>query len=480
MTSQKSFLAQPLKFFIALAAIIYLAVIFLNDGFMALDEYWVGITRYIPAQVSSLQNLVTSDDVKSPLQMLPMYGVAQAALKWGVTSPYWQYRIVIAVLAVFNFVLIIFAFLKFAEALQLSHKQRNFLILLLTFYFGASFALTRPMYESISAPWLTLAAVWAVRYDLDAKIQDLMWGVVFVSMAFILRQQLGLCALIFILLAVLKKNFKHFLLASALGLVIFILAGIPDYYLRGKFHFSLLNLTAYNYQHGSDYGRKPITFYPFMILAMTFFPFFIAKYPKDLLQKSFKQQRSVWVILFLFVFLHSLFPQKWERFLISVIPLLLFLFFPFLDFLQSHFKKYKFRLISLYTLNGVLFGVASFFPPQKNLIEMSLYLDQHPKIKLIHRLNDTPGWITEAFILDKQFEFIESDLQKVQAENWTDCSKALVVAEHDLKAYESVTQKLFLKAEFNVNLIEQFAYKLNPKNNARRVKLNLFTGCQSN
>jgi len=492
-----SFFKKPISLFIALAAMIFLLVVILNDGFMALDEYWVGITRYIPAQTSSVNTLVGADDVKSPLQMMPMHGVAQAALWLGVESPYAQYRIVIAVLALINFGLMIFAILKFADVMQLSISQRNFLLLLFTFYFGSSFSFTRPMYESIAAPWLALAAVWALRYDFYSRAKDLFWGVIFASMAFVLRQQLGFCALVFVLLPIMKKNFRHLALAAGVGFIFFIVSGIPDYYLRGKFHFSLLNLTIYNYQHGSDYGRKPITFYPLLIVVMTFFPFFIKKYPSEVLRTSFVKLRSAWVILFLFVFLHSLFPQKWERFMISVIPIMLFLVFPYLVFLQNHFAKHKARLISLYSINGLVFFMASFFPPQKNLIEMSRYLNSHQEIKRIHRVNNTPEWITDAFILSKDplmdqvmaavrsdrsdakksYEFIESSLAIIRDENWSDCSVALVLATRDLPEYEDVVRRLKLRGQFNVNLIEQLAYKMNPKNNARRVELNLYSGC---
>lgn len=447
---------------------------------MALDEYWVGITRYIPAQSSSVKTLVTSDDVKSPLQMLPMHSVAQLAFNLGVVSPYAQYRTVIAVLAVLNLGLILFAFLKFAEVMRLSSAQRNFLLLLLTFYFGSSFSFTRPMYESIAAPWLALAAVWALRYDFYEQGQDLFWGVIFASMAFVLRQQLGFCALVFIWLPLVKRNFRHLFLAAGVGLAFFIVAGIPDYFLRGQFHFSLLNLTIYNYQHGADYGRKPITFYPLLVVVMTFLPFFIKKYPREVFQTSFKKMRTSWIILFLFVFLHSLFPQKWERFMISVIPILLFLVFPYLQNLQEHFSEHKARLISLYSLNGLVFFIASFFPPQKNLIEMSRYLNSHSEVLKIHRVNNTPEWITDAFILNKKYDFIESSPQLIREENWSDCSKALVLATRDLKDYEDVTAKLHLKAQFNVNVIEQLAYQMNPKNNARRVELNLYSGCAAN
>lgn len=466
-------------YFVVGAGLLYLSVMILNDGFMALDEYWVGITRYIPAQTSTLHGLVSIDDVKSPLQMLPMFSVAQWAYQGlGVESPYWQYRAVIFALGSLSFVLTLLSFLKWSNLFSFERSDRNFLILMLCFYFAAPFSLTRPMYESIAAPWLALAAVWGTRYDQHEKRKDLLWAVFFVSMAFVLRQQLGFCAIGLLLIAVIKKRWSDLLAASFLGGVFFIAAGIPDYFLRGQFHYSLLNLTVYNYQHGADYGRQPITFYPVLIFAICLTPFFIKKYSSDFLKESFQQSRVLWIFLGLFVFLHSLFPQKWERFVISVIPLLLLIFYPFLRQLQSQFLKNRWRLLSLYSLNGLLFVVASFFPPQKNLIQMSLYLDQHPQVKQIYRLHDTPGWITEAFIKSRKIEWVESNPESLQNVDWTDCSKALVLGAFDLDSLQPITQKLQLLDRFDVNLIEQVAYRLNPKNNARRVQLSLFSGCK--
>lgn len=462
---------------IFLGFLLYFFVLVVNDGFMALDEYWVGITRYIPAQTASVSYLVQPDDVKSPLQLLPMHAVAQLSLNLGVTSPYWQYRSVIFVLGFINVFLLIWAFLSFAKVFKLTEAETNFLFCILIFYFAAPFALTRPMFESIAAPWLALAAVKATQYDFESKLSDLLWGVAFASVAFVLRQQLGFCALVFMILPLMKKNWKHLIWAGALGLGFFILSGIPDYYIRGKFHYSLLNLTLYNYEHGSDYGNRTVFFYPILIFIVAFIPFFIKKYPMDFVKSYAKDNRASLMILGLFVFLHSLFPQKWERFIISVIPILIFLMLPYLLYLHRSFQNYKVRLYSLYIFNGFLFFVASFFPAQKNLIEMSLYLNDHPGIKKVYRVADTPGWITEAFILNKNFQFVEADNMDLNTVDWSDCSSTLVIGEAQSLQYKSVTDKLKLHASFNVNLIEQLSFKSNPKNNLRRVELKLYSGC---
>jgi len=466
------------KQILALTFFIYFLVFVLNDGFMALDEYWDGVTRYIPAQSSDFMSLVAPDDVKSPLQIMPMHAVAQLALSLGVKSPYGQYRSVIFVLGLISILLLVFCFIKFSEVCKFSQNESHFLLLMLAFYFAAPFALTRPMFEAVASPWLTLAAVLALRYDFNEKISDLLLGVFFVSIAFILRQQLGFCALVFIILPALKKNLKHIIWAGALGLIFFVLAGMPDYFMRGKFHYSLINLTVYNYEHGSEYGNRSVFFYPVLICITAFTPFFVKKYPVNFTKNYIKKYRSLLMIVGLFIFLHSLFPQKWERFVVSIIPILIFLVFPFLYYLQQNFKQHKIRLVSLYSLNGFLFIIASFFPAQKNLIEMSRYLDQHPEIKKVYRVNNTPEWITEVFILDKNFQFINADNLKLTELDWSDCSHTLILSETDVSRYTELTGRLKLNAVFNVNLIEQLAFKANPKNNLRRIKLSLYSGCE--
>lgn len=457
--------------------LLYLVVIAVNDGFMALDEYWVGITRYIPAQTSTLNTLVATDDVKSPLQLLPMHAVAQAALALSIESPYWQYRFVILILGLFCTGLLLYGFLKFAKVKKFSTSETNFLLLMLIFYFGAPFALTRPMFESLAAPFLTLAAVFALKYDESENLSDLLWGVVFASVAFVLRQQLGFCALVFVILPILKRNVRQVFYAGGLGLLLFAFSGLPDYFLRGKFHYSLLNLTVYNFEHGSDYGNRTVFFYPLLILVIGFIPFFIKKYPAQVTAGYLRKNRSLLFMVGLFIFLHSLFPQKWERFVISLIPILIFLIFPFLYFLHTEFRNNRLRLLLLHGLNGSLFVIASFFPAQKNLIEMSRYLNDHPEVKTIYRIDATPEWITEAFILNKKFAFSDLPTAELVKTDWNDCGRMLVLSEAQEENLQSISQSLKLKARFNVNLIEQLAYKLNPKNNLRRVRLSLYSGC---
>lgn len=441
---------------------------------MALDEYFVGITRYIPAQTSHIDNLVTTDDVKSPLQIMPMYLIAQSAYALGIDSPYWQYRSVLGILGALNFALLALAVALFAKTLNLRQNAAVFWVLIFALYFAGPFTFTRPMFESMGAPWLALATVFALRYDWKGHLKDLLWGVFCISMAFVLRQQLGICALVFLVLPILKKNVPHLAAASLLGGLFIIVSGLPDIWLRGEFHYSLKSILFYNVEHGKDYGSRSVLYYPALLLVLSFFPFLIARYPQGFCSEQFKKFRSVWMVLILFVFLHSLFPQKWERFLISVLPQVMMLAFPFLWYLHQNWAKYRWRLGFLYAFNLLLLFLASFFPPQKNLIEMSRYLDQHPEIQKIYRISETPEWITDAFIRQKNYEFVEADNLNLGEIDFEGCKNALVLGEPFYEKYAEVTGRMKKQAEFNVNYIERLAYRLNPEKNVRRVQLSLY------
>lgn len=437
---------------------------------MATDEYFTGITRYIPAQNSSMMNLVHEDDVKSPLQIMPMHIFAQTALKLGVTHPYWQYRFTLTALALINCLILGWVFRQYYK--DKNPKLQTVMWLMFGFYFVAPFAFTRPMFESLAAPWIALTALYGSRYDQNGKTSDLLKGVLFVSIAFVMRQQVGICALALIALTLFKKKGGDFISASALGLVLFLISGIPDYFLRGAFHHSLRSILEYNVKYGASYATHPISTYPLLIFALCLGPWWIMKYPQGFWQAHIKTYRIEWMLLGFFVVLHSCFPQKWERFLISMVPVLMILMAPLVLKLWNEYPQRKWRFWSLLIFNGVVFVPATFFPPQKNLISMSLYLDQHPEVTTVIRVNNIPEWITDAFIRKPHHQFKEISQDHIDSTLPGSCGDILVVPEFLSEAVDK--SQWVLDDTLKVNLIEAIAYKMNPTKNVRRAPLAIF------
>lgn len=455
------------KIFI-LSTLVYSLVLLVNDGFMASDEYWTAMTRYLPAKSAQIKTLVSDDDVKSPLQILPMHLVAQSSNFLGVESTYWQYRIVILVIALINLFILAYSLKILTALFPLSEK---FYWLLFTFYFAAPFIFTRPMFESLAAPWLFLAVAFGTKYDLQEKKSDLFWATFAVSIAFILRQQVGICALGLLGLAAYKKRYKDFFICGIAGILFLILSGIPDYFIRGKFHHSLFAVTTYNFAHGHEYGNEPWTYYPLMILAITFAPFFVFKYPIQFWQKHLKDQRLNISFILLFVFLHSLFPQKFERFLISIIPSLLFFVAPLFHQLYLERSSRYIRWYSLLILNFILFIPASFFPAQKNIIDLARYLNEHKNYQTVYSVNESISWIPEIFIENSHVGILQINPEDLNQLSSEDCNLLIVVNAHFENDLKENLARFKRNQEFSVNYLERISYELNKKNNLRRTAL---------
>lgn len=456
--------------FLLIIGLVYALTLFLNDGIMALDEYFVGITRYIPAQSSSVSTLVHEDDVKSPLQLMPMYVLAKTALAMGIEHPYLQYRFVIAVLGILNLLILTYVFYNYHP--REDETKQKILLVLLAFYFAAPFAFTRPMFETVAAPWVALSAFFASRYDRNQKLGSILLATFAISVAFVLRQQIGILALGVVMVPLLHKKWKHFFAVALLGIGLFVLAGIPDIFIRGSFHHSLISIFTYNVAHGSEYGRHSIMTYPGLIFALCLGPWWIMKYPNDFWRKHFRHYRVEWTMVILFVVLHSSFPQKWERFLISIIPLLMILMVPLVQYLYQNRKVRLYRWRSLIAFNALFFLIASFFPPQKNIINLSLFLDQHSEVQRLIKVDNFPEWITEAFIRNKNYT--ELNINEAQLKDFLPGNKKdLLVVPESLKA--SVNKDHWEETKtLPVNFIETVAYKLNPKANKRRVPIVIF------
>lgn len=458
--------------------------ILLNDGFMALDDYFVGITRYIPAQTSSIMNLVGPDDVKSPLQLLPFHALAQVALQLGIESPYLQYRFLLAVLSVLAVGML---FLGLRQIEEFERRQKNpeatnyflFLLALASFYFVMPFSMTRPMFESLAAPWLFLGMVNCYLYDREGNLKNLLASVFFVSVAFCLRQQLGFCALATLIIPLLRKNYRDFFYAGAVGLVFFLLSGIPDYFIRGEYHFSLKAVTIYNMKYGANYGSQPWHFYLVLISVTGFIPFLFARYPSHYIKTELQKYRVAWIFLGLFVLLHNMFPQKWERFLISIFPILMVATAPFFWQLWKERRQRKIRWLSLIALNTILLIPASFTRPQNAILELALKLDKYPEVTKVYRTDGQPEWFPEVFIARKNYTVgdIQNGATPLQ---WPsiDCQTWVVINEDQRNQFGETLKNFALAQKLPSNWIERLAFKLNPKKNQRRASMYAYT-CKS-
>ncbi len=471
----------------------FLLVAFLNDGFMGTDEYWNAMVKYLPAQTSKYTELVDQTDVKSPLQVMPMYVGSQIALKLGVFHPYDQYRFTILFITIINLLVYLFSFQLIQnvrlwdfetdptiDPVKWQDVSQKVFLYLFTFYFASSFTLTRPMFESLAAPWILLSMALFYKYRQSKQLQFVAYATCSASFAFVMRQQAGIGALTIPILLLFAKDWKGVVVSAIVGIACFVLAGIPDIFLRGGFHHSLISVLTYNVEHGQEYGDGSILFYPLLLMGLTFFPFLWL----NVTRKSFtlpvlKKLDYAWVFILLFVALHSYFPQKFERFMVSIIPLLIVLMTPYFTQLVLQWPKKQWRLITMGLLNLFILINASFFPSQKNIINMALFIDRHNSIKTIYNLEKTLEWIPEKFIfLNRNYSIVDLTLASVKDQIENNCQSAIIVNDFIFQEQKELLKDFRIIDTFNVNWIESLAYRFNKKNNIRRAPLHVLSNCQ--
>lgn len=449
-----------------LALLVYLSALFFNSGFMGTDEYWTGITRYVPAQTQTYSNMLREDDVKSPTQMIPFVWSSHRAFDLGLKAPYQQYRFVHIFLGILA-LLVLFGSLQH----YIPENKRVWTYLVFTFYFAAPFAFTRAMYESLSAPFLLLSALSLQRYLNSKKLKDILISTLTVSLAFAFRPQAGIAALAIPIFLCFYKDWRAFFLSSLLGVSLFVLLGIPDAILRGGWHHSLKAILFYNVQYGASYAQQPWFFYILLSFVVLWGPFWISKRFPAVFKTHFQEQKVFWTYIVLVLGLHSFFPQKWERFIIPVLPLMILIL---ADWIQAFWNQgSRLRIYALLGINLSLWIPSSFFPAQKNIIELSLYLDQTPQVQTLYRVNKNPEWITEAFIRRKDWKWEDTSTLPATLK----CEERIVMNQKDFES--SDLSQWELERVFETNALEKLAYKFNPSKNLRRTPLYLLKskGC---
>jgi len=93
----------------AAGALLYLLTAITNPGIIAADDYGDVISRVIPAQAHSVQEIGAKAGFRSPFTPLTHFAIVSAAHAVGVDHPLTQFRIDLAVAGLFSFFLTLWA-----------------------------------------------------------------------------------------------------------------------------------------------------------------------------------------------------------------------------------------------------------------------------------------------------------------------------------------------------------------------------------
>ena len=454
-----------------LGLVFFVSVAFSNLGIMALDDYSCIISQIVPAQHIVISEVIANIGIRHPLAVSVLGGFTKTLFRMGVKDPIQQIRCTILMIGIFNISIFTYFGAQFFKNAE-TKKSQEWAVGLLGLFFLNPLLFTRPMIETLSAPFLFLTCFKTYQYWTQNKATHLVSAIAFLTLASMFRFQTGVCFVAILLIIALKKDLKAFTtLLIAAGLA-FVLSGLFEMSITGRFHGSVRDYITYNIHYSSGYGTSPFYTFFVLLLGLTIPPTLFSRYKNFPWKNQYYDLLPVLLFVFSFVIAHSIVPHKEERFIIPILPLFLVSITPLL----AHFTENKanqWRIYWFLTINSILLVLASFNTPQKNTINLVRYLAEKPKVKTILAFEDTLVLFPKAYAVSSPSLQVISNSNR-EATQKMDCNTVFAIRSDYEGAASNQLNSLVKLQEFTPGPLESIVIKLNPKQNNRRSSISLY------
>ncbi len=370
---------------------------FFNLSIISIDDYNNGFAIMVPAQESPHWRALISG-IHPYVPKLLLLGLGQIPLLFGILDPISQMRFALALLGGVVFVLQFWATTAFFD--RSTALQRRIAQVLICFYWALPLFSTRPMIETFCMPFLTWSAVHARNYQRSTSPRSLLMALGFLGLASMMRFQAGICVLGLACVVLQTRRPRELSLFLAFGLGVFVLTGLPDWFLQGRFHSQLRSYVEYNIQYsGEHFGRMP--FYTFLALTfgLTLPPALLSRYRGFAWKEAFAGYLAPLSYFVFFLLAHTLSPHKEERFLVPVVPIFLFCLVPLAAWLREAGAPW--RKAWFVGLNAFLLLVTCTNTAQRNLIQLTAWLALHPEISAVDGVGGALVFYPQALLLRK-------------------------------------------------------------------------------
>jgi len=451
--------------------VVFCLTAILNPGIVALDDYSCIVSQIIPAQNLSFSAVVLNQGIRNPLAVTILLSLTKILYKIGVESPNHQIEVVRLLIGGLNF----FVFSCFGPIFFRGNSVAiapNLAIGLLGGFFLMPLFFSRPMIEVLSAPFLFLSCYESYKYWSSGQKKYIAISVFCLTLAAMFRFQSGICFVSILVLIFLKRDNRGLSLFILSSLLFFVLSGLVEFNITGRFHGSLIDYIQYNLSYSSGYGVTP--FYTFLLLlfGLTIPPTILSKYKNLEWRKEYYNLFPTVLFVGVFVLAHSIVPHKEERFIIPILPLFLLILVPMLTHLWKE-KKQRWRIYWFASVNCILLFLVSFNAPQSNVLNLMRYFEERPDIKIIKSIGDTLVLYPAAFLLTPpKVETVE--IENIGQLVERDCQTAVVVR----RDYEPLLSRVFVNHSrvraFKPGPLEALLVKLNPNQNTRRGTISIY------
>lgn len=452
-----------------LGLLMYVVTAYVNIGIVAMDDYEYGVARVVPAQNQHNADIIANVGIRSPVPSLMLVSLSRLALKLGFTDPLAQYRFVLLIVGIFAYCMLTF-FARGHFQLDGSSGKETIALFLVGFFWLSPFFFSRPLIESLSAPFVTASAYFACEYWMKGNRRALVFSVFALMVAAMFRFQVGVCFLAILATFALRRQWKDagvLALASAVALLI---PGLVDLALRGSFYASLISYFAYNLKYSSTFGVTPFYSFVTLFLAISIPPAFWLRYRDLRWREEFRPLLPTVLFFLFFLVAHSAIPHKEDRFMVPILPSFLICLVPLANYVVVH---HRLRSAYFLVINAFLLVITSFTVEQQNTIGMVLYLAKRPDISRIVGIDATLVLYPAAYATRAPTAQTMS-ADEFTAAPPTDCSTVVAVRASFRNEVPNLDHEFRKIAEFKPGLLEQLVIRINPGSNARRTTIELF------
>ncbi len=239
-----------------------------------------------------------------------------------------------------------------------SAKLTGWLLALLWLF---PFLSVRNLVEYVSIPLLIFALYKIINPSNKSFMWHWLWIGILFGIAFNIRYQTLLFTGGVGLVLLFQKKWKEtFFVATGIIITILVLQGVIDYLVWDQPFIQLQGYVNYNIHHANEYLTAPWYFYVLVILGLLIPP--VSFYLAIGFFKGWKRTAFFFIPTLIFLIFHSIFPNKQERFIITIMPFII--------------------------IGGVL-----------GWHQIITHLEKHPRLKLLHHGSWVFFWVINLMLL---------------------------------------------------------------------------------
>lgn len=343
------------------------------------------------------------------------------------------------------------------------------------------FLAVRNLVELTSIPFL-MWGVWLIINKGSNKA--LFYAGMLIGIAVSFRYQIAVFTLGIGFYYLIKKEIKALLVFGLGSFVTFFLTqGVVDYFIWGYPFAEFIGYATYNMVEGTKYLPNSNYFmYFWVLMGVLLFPLGILVLIGFF--RSVKNQLFIFIPTFAFVLFHTFYPNRQERFVLSVLPFFIILGVIGYEKLKEKAfwsKLWKGSLVAFWCLNIPL------------LIALSFHYSKKSRVEAMYALYGN-GMESEHILLEGTRSTKPSMMPKFYADSWdcsfrerTDSIQALKLDEtsnfdyvfffgkEDLNSriseYKEIYPQLELIEKCDPSFIDKVARKLNPRNSNQYIEV---------